>query len=188
MKIEVFDGVYKPCDDTYLLARNLEVNKEDEILEIGTGCGILAILAAKKAKHVVACDINPEALKCAEHNAKLNGVEIEVIKSNMFNNVKGKFDLIIFNPPYLPSSPLDREDDLKKAWDGGKTGREVINRFIKEAKKFLKPKGRVQIIASSRCGIDEVVRKFQEEGFTPEIKARERHFFEELVVINARLR
>lgn len=188
MRIEVFQEVYEPCDDTYLLARNLEVRESDEVLEIGTGSGILAIIAARKAKRVVACDINKKAIECAKHNAKLNNVNIEVIESDLFSNIKGKFDLIIFNPPYLPSSPLDREDELAKAWDGGETGREVINKFIKEAKKFLKPKGRVQIVASSRCGIKEVIQKFHEEGFETEIIARERHFFEELVVIKAWLK
>ena len=67
---EVDEHVYEPAEDTFLVAEKLETKKDDIVLEIGTGCGILAILAAKTAKKVVAIDINPYAIECTKRNAK----------------------------------------------------------------------------------------------------------------------
>ncbi|RLF59291.1 MAG: methyltransferase [Thermoplasmata archaeon] len=189
MKIKIFEGVYEPSDDTYMLARNLEINKGDKVLDMGTGCGILAIIAYRKgASKVVACDINKKAVECAKYNVTMNNARVKVIESDLFENIREKFDLIIFNPPYLPSDPLEKDDELKIAWDGGKNGREVIDRFIDEVEKFLKPGGRFQIVVSSLSGIEDVIKKIDEKKFEIKINERKRFFFEELVVITGRLK
>ena len=77
---QVFKDVYEPAEDTFLVANCLvQIVKEgDMLLDIGTGCGILAIIAAKKAKKLIATDLNPHAVKCARLNAKNNGVSQKV--------------------------------------------------------------------------------------------------------------
>ena len=98
------------------------------MLEIGTGSGLIAIYFAKNGYHVDAVDISRDALDCASGNCNLNGVSINLALSDLFQNVRGKYDTIIFNPPYLPTN-----DDIEgaEAWNGGSDGFAVIRRFLR---------------------------------------------------------
>ncbi len=86
-----------------------EVRETDRVLDMGTGSGVHAILAATTAHDVVAVDINPTALDAARFNAILNGVQdrIDVFESDLFQHVEGRFDLIIFDPPFRWFAPRD---------------------------------------------------------------------------------
>lgn len=181
-KFRVFKDVYKPAEDTFLLADNLQVDENDRVLELGTGCGILSIISAKKKAEVVATDINPAALECALENAKAHEVEdrIDFRKGDLFEVVgEEKFDIVIFNPPYLPIPPSESsETKLEKAWDGGPDGREIIDRFLDKAEKYLKPGGRLLFLQSSLSGKKETLEKL-EENF--EVKIKKKKFsFEEI--------
>ncbi len=92
--------VYQPEEDTCLLldAALSEVKPGDRVLEIGTGSGTIAAELAK-VTDVVATDINPHAVSCAK--TKL----LEVVQTDLFCGIKGSFDLVVFNPPYLPTAP-----------------------------------------------------------------------------------
>ncbi|MFH0748334.1 MAG: HemK2/MTQ2 family protein methyltransferase [Candidatus Bathyarchaeota archaeon] len=186
----VFPEVYEPAEDTYLMAEKLEVKQGEKVLDIGTGCGIFGIMASEKAERVVAIDINPNALKCAQFNAKLNKVndKIDVILSDLFGgfNRKAKFDLIFFNPPYLPlQERTARKDWLERAWDGGWNGREPIEKFLVNIKDYLTEKGRVFFLQSSLSKPEMSVKKLREMGFETKIVAEEDLFFEKIVVIQA---
>jgi len=89
-KFEVFNGVYEPAEDSFLLADNLQVRYGDTVLDLGTGCGILGIVAAGKARKVVATDISPIAVKCTKHNAKINNLadKVDVRIGNLFSTSK----------------------------------------------------------------------------------------------------
>jgi release factor glutamine methyltransferase len=188
---DVFPGVYRPCDDSFLLAEHLEVMPGQKVLDMGTGCGIQGVIAARGGASVLACDVSQRAVECARHNAAKNRVGMEVVRSDLFEEVEGTFDLIPFNPPYLPSDPMEtleretssRGDIESLAWDGGRSGREVISRFISRCKDFLEPGGRVLLVASSLSGIKEIKGEFMEAGFIPKIIDRRRFFFEEMVLI-----
>lgn len=180
--------VYQPAEDTYLLADNLQVNRMSRVLEIGTGTGIIAIIAAKRASKVIATDINPHAIDCAVKNIITNKTyNVELRKGNLFEPVEGeKFDLILFNTPYLPSSTDEKSDDeLDAAWNGGLDGREVIDKFLEEVTDYLNPDGKVQMVQSSLSDNEKTLKKFEELGFKASITACEKCFFEEIVVISA---
>ncbi len=82
----VDENVYEPAEDSFLFAENLEVKEGDRVLDIGTGCGLLAVLAAEKACEVVAIDVNPYAVSCAKQNAKLSACsKIAFIRADLFN-------------------------------------------------------------------------------------------------------
>jgi release factor glutamine methyltransferase len=74
----VNEHVYEPAEDTFLISERLAVTEDDVVLDMGTGCGILAVLAAEKAKRVVAVDINPYAIECAIKNAQTNDMKEKI--------------------------------------------------------------------------------------------------------------
>lgn len=145
---------------------------------MGTGSGILAIEAAmqKTVKKVVAVDINEEALVAAKENAEKHGIKnIRFIKSNLFSKVKGKFNLIIFNPPYMPSKKIE---DVTV--DGGKNGTEITERFLAQAKNHLEKEGKILILVSSLNKNIELMFKKYEYNFT---KVDEQKFFMEQLLV-----
>jgi release factor glutamine methyltransferase len=180
----VADNVYEPAEDSFLFAENLPAERSCRIVDVGTGCGILAIVAAKNAEHVLAIDLNPYAIRCARRNAKLNEV-MDFVQGDLLGSVKGysKFDLILFNAPYLPVQNKDGSW-LERSWTGGKSGREVIDRFIDEVLEFLNSKGRILLMQSSLSGVDKTLQRFANQGLNASVVAsRSLLFFEEIVLI-----
>lgn len=160
--------VYKPEADTYLLldAAREEVKAGDHVLEIGTGSGLIAAELAK-GTGVVATDINPHAVLCARKRG------VDVVQSDLFCGIRSSFDLIVFNPPYLPTQPEERIDDwLEHALDGGLNGRVVIERFSADVSRVLAPGGRILLLISSLTGLPEVRDLFFKAGFVSEIVLR----------------
>ncbi len=123
MRIERCIGVYEPEDDSYLLMNIEEIR--GNVIEIGCGTGIVGLSYAKEGARVTSVDISERAVRCAKQNATSNGISINIVRTNLFDGIKGRFDYSIFNPPYLPS---DSPDDL--AWTGGTRGSEVTYRFL----------------------------------------------------------
>lgn len=187
----VLNNVYKPAEDTFLLAENLTVEKDDVVLDMGTGCGILGILAAEKARKVVAVDVNPYAVQCTRINARLNNVaaKMDIRRGSLFKPLKEdeRFNVIIFNPPYLPSKAVSQKTWIEKAWSGGPTGRILTDKFISEAPNHLKKGGRILLVQSSLSNIGETVRKLEEARFRVEIVAERKVAFERIVVVRAEL-
>lgn len=187
--IETDERVYVPSDDTFLLAENLEIDSSDSVLEIGTGTGLVALYAYKLSKDVTVSDINYDALELAESNFKRNGADIDLVFGNLFEPFKDrKFDVILFNTPYLPTIDEDvLEGDLNYAFDGGEDGRKVIDLFLDEVKNHLNSNGKVQMIQSSLSDNEKTLKKLDENGFISKISKSEKFFFEEIVLINAYL-
>ncbi|MDD1719789.1 MAG: class I SAM-dependent methyltransferase [Methanoregulaceae archaeon] len=174
--------VYSPEADTHLLLDTVlaEVRPGDRVLEVGTGSGEIAA-ALLEIADVVATDINPHAVKCARERG------IGVVRADLLAGIRGPFDLVIFNPPYLPTAPEERmEDWLEYALDGGPDGRAVITRFACDVKRVLAPGGRVLLLISSLTGEREVADLFLRRGFASEVIMREKVSGEELVVMRFR--
>ncbi len=182
--------VYEPAEDTFLLAENLSIDENDVVLDLGTACGILEILAAKKAKMVVATDLNPHAVNCAKINAKLSRVEdkMDIRLGDLFQPIKQdeRFSLILFNAPYLPSSRDEEKTWIERAWAGGPTGRQLIDRFISEAPRYLSENGRILLVQSSLSNINETLQKLTELGLKARIFAEKKVMFETIALIEAR--
>jgi release factor glutamine methyltransferase len=184
----VWEDVYEPAEDTFLFAENLAVQEGNYILDMGTGCGILAVIAAKKASEVVAIDINPHAVRCARQNGELNGTlnNLCFIQGDMFTPLRAeRFDLILFNTPYLPMDP-EEDSWLERAWIGGVSGRQVIDRFICDSPSHLRRNGQIFLVQSTLSDVDETRLKFKQHGLRTEIVAkRDLPFFETIVLIKA---
>lgn len=187
-KINIDDNVYIPAEDSYLLADNLEIKQGQSVLEIGTGSGIVAMYASMLTDNITVTDINFDACELARKNFEDNGIEnIEILFGNLFEPVKNrKFDVILFNTPYLPTEEDEVLDDtINYAFDGGLNGRKVIDLFLNEVGNHLNDNGIVQIIQSSLSGNEETLEKLDQLGFVSEIAAKEHFFFEDITLINA---
>jgi release factor glutamine methyltransferase len=172
VKIKEFEGVYYPREDSHLLAGVVDKKARGDVLDLGTGSGIQGITAALKGCKVTFADIDRKAVEAAMKNAELNGVRGSFVLSDIFDGIGSKFDTIIFNPPYLPSDGIKQ-----RALDGGRGGRELIDRFLGLYKDYLKPAGTVLLLESSFSGYEKEV----EAG--AKILANGHYFFEDLVVL-----
>ncbi len=147
------EDVYRPGEDSYLLARHVRRLVNGVVLDMGTGSGILAVDAAAKPKvsQVVAVDVNPAAVEASERRATAVGAagKMEFVTSDLFENVEGVYDWILFNPPYLPGGG----DCDEASWAGGEAGAETVRRFLREARSYLKKKGSILMVYSDHTGL-----------------------------------
>ncbi len=171
--------IYEPSEDTFFLLDNIK--PEGIILEMGAGSGYISINLAKRGYEVYSVDMDVESIEYIKKEAEKEQVRINIIKSNLFENVKGKFDTIIFNPPYLPGNW--GED---RTIYGGERGQEIIVEFLKQAKNHLKDNGKIYLIMSSFNDIAGIIKKFKEYEFN-EI-ARKNFFFHSIFLYEIRKR
>lgn len=179
--------IYQPAEDSYLMSRILKErvpslikrNPNLKFLEIGTGSGIhlnTAFSCGVKRENIFSSDINKDAVN------HCNSLGFNCIYSDLFKNISGKYDLIIFNPPYLPQDSREPKGS-RVATTAGKRGNEIILRFLKEAKNYLEKDGRIFLITSS---LSEDVN-FYELGYESEEIGCEKLFFEKLCIWKLRL-
>ena len=169
--------IYKPREDSELLKSVIKEYSKGFVLDMGTGTGILAQEVAKTANKVLAVDINKTAIEYCKKNIKDERITFR--KSNLFKNIKEKFDLIIFNPPYLPEDKNVKDIAL----DGGKHGYELIERFLKKSKNHLKSNGKILLLYSSLTNKEEVEQIIKENNYNFKIIKTKKLFFEELYVV-----
>jgi len=188
LKIMVCDSVYEPAEDSFLLAKHA-AGLRGRILDMGTGSGLsaLANALANPNNEVIGVDTNSEAIRCATENAKSNKIKnARFLVSDFFNAVEGKFDGIIFNPPYLPTEYNERVDGkLNLAFDGGKDGRKVLERFLAVFDKHLNPGGTLLLLQSSVNGPIKTRRFLERLGYKVSFEGREDFFFESIWVVRA---
>jgi release factor glutamine methyltransferase len=162
--------VYQPAEDSFLLLRAAlkELREEDRVLEVGTGSGYVAGTISG-CTVVTATDINPHAVRTARQEG------VEVVRTDLAAGLKnGSFDLILFNPPYLPTDPSERIDDwLEYALDGGKGGLDVVSRFLREIPLLLAPGGRILLLVSSLNNSETVRSLLRKTGWQCSVVDRE---------------
>jgi release factor glutamine methyltransferase len=174
-------SIYQPSEDSYLLSEILkqelpnllEKNPDLRFLEIGAGSGIhleTAFTSGVKRENIFSGDINQKAV---DHCSLLG---FHCIHSDLFQKIGGKFDLIIFNPPYLPDDKNEPADS-KLATTGGVKGSEIINEFLVQAKKHLKKDGKIFLIISS------LTKDLRFTGYKKKEIGCEKMFFETLCVL-----
>ena len=181
--LEDHPEVYPPAEDTLLLAGAVG-RPPARVLELGTGSGLVGVLCALGGARVVATDINPHAVRLARRNAELNGVSIEVAAADLFGGLRGRFDLVVFNPPYLPTGPEDLTGDrwLDASVDGGPDGLGPARRFLGGLGRHLATGGRALIVVSSLSG----GRPEAPPGLVLRPVAEKKLDFEQLTVLEAR--
>ena len=188
---DVWENVYEPAEDSFLFAENLEVEKGSSVIDLGAGCGMLGVIAAERARGVLSVDLNPFAVRCARANSLLNKVEgkMAFVQADLFTafDENAKFDLILFNAPYLPAVEGEAETWIGRAWAGGVNGRQVIDRFISQVGLHLDADGRVLLMQSTLANVEETVFRFGAHRLKASVKAeRALPFFETLTLVEAK--
>jgi release factor glutamine methyltransferase len=179
--------VYEPAADTELLVKAIRLREGDKVLEIGTGTGLVAIHCAKLGGRVIATDVCEEALALARDNVAANRVEVDLRDGDMFEPVEGVFDVVIFNPPYLPTAPEDLTDSpLDRALDGGPDGTEVTLRFLEGLPGHLAEGGRAYLVVSSLQDMPKLERALLERGLASRVMGSNKHAFETISVLEIR--
>lgn len=159
---DVFPTVFATEHFTNIIINNFKDRKK--ILEIGTGSGAMSIAIAKNNKdtEITATDISDEILQVAKKNLELNKItNIKLVKSDLFNNITEKYDLIFSNPPQQKTEVLNKADKEGKlitpkvASDGGTDGLYLYNKIIKQAKHYLKEDGMLVLQYDGQTNIYE---------------------------------
>lgn len=175
------ENVYAPSEDSYLMLDAIAklAIKGKRVLDLGTGSGILGLFCAIRGAQVTVTDVEVEALQQVRKAADALGLNVELVQSNLFRNVHGKFDLILFNPPYLPSSSID-----DRTVDGGREGSILARRFLAELGSYLRPEGSAILLLSSLNKPESLIEEYPEFQFS--IIGHRSLFFEELQVLHVR--
>jgi release factor glutamine methyltransferase len=176
-------GVYAPADDTFLMIDVLSTMslRDKEVLDLGTGSGVLGLFCAKIGARVTVADIEDSALENVRTASRRLNLTIDLVRSDIFSAVTTRFDIVLFNPPYLPS------DEIKDpAVDGGNNGRRLVDRFLAELSPHLKEDGVALLLVSSLNDPRAIIDSHRELSFN--VAASRSLFFEELQVLSCKVR
>jgi release factor glutamine methyltransferase len=180
MRLITLPGVFAPISDTWLLAgvlREQIVTPRARVLDVCTGSGALAVCAALRgAGDVTAVDVSRRAVLTARINARLNGVALRAVRSDLFAALgAAEYDVVVSNPPYVPAET----DELPaagpaRAWDAGRDGRALLDRLCAEAPRHLRPGGVLLVVHSEVCGIDATLEAMSARGLEADVAVRQR--------------
>ena len=212
MRLLVPPEVYEPAEDSFLLARAAKTHAFGRVLDMGCGSGIvgLSALGNPAVSHVTFADKNLEALEAARNNLERLGhqgferhdASVEFVQTDLFKELHDdvhrpdRFDVICFNPPYLPTDPAHVEGSetiegpLNAAFDGGLSGRDVLDRFLSQFSSHLNAEGILLLLNSSRSGEygkghEETLEMLEKHGFIAKPLEGQAFFFEDLKVFKA---
>jgi release factor glutamine methyltransferase len=179
------DDVYGPAEDSRLLAESAEsfVDAGDRVLDVGTGSGHVGLhLRETAGARVVGSDRSPRAC----HRARENG--LAVVRTDLVAGFRdGAFDVVVFNPPYLPTPPEQEWDDwMERALSGGADGRRVVDPFVETVGRVLAPGGTVLLLVSTLTDPDAVRDHAAANGFETDVVGEESYPFETLLVLELR--
>ena len=179
MRLIRLPGVFRPRSDTWMLARALRSEIETgrrTVLDVCTGSGALALVAASERAEATAIDVSRRSVATVKLNAALRRLRVDARRGDLFAPVRGRrFDVVVTNPPYVPA-----EDDTlptrgaARAWDAGTDGRALLDRVCEEGPAHLAPGGVMLLVQSSICGTDATLERLRAAGLRAEVADRHR--------------
>ena len=176
------ETVYQPAEDSFLLAETVvdRIEADEFVLDVGTGSGYVAgRIREEVGARVVGSDVNPDACKQAFE------ASVPVVRADLCTSFcDGSFDVVVCNPPYLPTPPEQEWGDwMEAALSGGEDGRAMVDRFVENVEPVLVPDGRAYLLISTLTGLDEVREAASAAGFETTVVAEESYPFEKLLVL-----
>jgi release factor glutamine methyltransferase len=187
--IELHPDVYDPAEDSFLLLDSIPLAPQYLVLELGTGCGLIALECAHKGAKVLCTDVNPFAVQLTRHNIDRNRHllkgAVEIRQGDLFTVLKKTelFNVIIFNPPYLPTRKIEKIGGwFDIATDGGRDGLKLTKRFLNGLHNYLLRKGVAYFIFSTLSKRSTLEQYLKNERLAASIVARQMSDDEELDV------
>ncbi|MGC8676497.1 MAG: methyltransferase [Candidatus Micrarchaeia archaeon] len=198
LKLDTSEDVYGPAEDTLLAVEASErciatkpEGKGIDALDMGCGTGLIGLCMAKSAKvrSVVLADISENAVNLASSNIVRNGMtaKAKAVRSNLFENISGRFDIMVFNAPYLRSDESEPESEAAML-SGGSQGIELSLEFLKQAKSHSGRCASVVLVASSLGNLIKLEREAAKLGYSEQDKLTAHYFFEDIVAFVFALR
>jgi len=172
-----FEHIYEPAEDTFILMDSIEEDgpwllekiKPTLCLEIGSGSGVVSSAVAKFLKtFCLATDINPIACRGTKETAEKHGVFVDSVNADLASVLllKNNIDLLIFNPPYVPTEEIEvASSKIAHTWAGGLQGRQVMDRLFPLVPELLSDKGVFYLVLVQENKPTEVEKMFKEQGF-----------------------
>ncbi len=177
MRLVRVPGVFQPISDTRMLADCLlrEEVSGATVLDLCTGSGLLALTAAEHgAAEVVAVDVSRRALFSVRLNARCNGLRVGALRGSLFEPVRGRrFDLIVSNPPYVPSESTELPTrGPARAWDAGPDGRAFLEPICARVAEHLNPGGVILLVQNALVGEQETLDALSRHGLEASVAFR----------------
>ncbi|KAJ6574725.1 S-adenosyl-L-methionine-dependent methyltransferase [Mycena capillaripes] len=204
LRPEDYEHVYEPAEDTFILldaleqdAKQLKSMSPRISLEIGSGSGcvsaFLGSIAGPSAVLYLCTDINPHACRCSTATGHQNKVPLELVNTSLGHPLLARLqksvDIIIFNPPYVPTmygeaSGAQKDRDIEGSWAGGQDGMKVTDKFFPQVADLLSPHGRFYLVAVAQNNIPGIQRRMKENyALESQVVLRRRAGREHLSVI-----
>ncbi len=179
MRIVAPPGVFSPISDSRMLAAAIARHGLEEgsaVLDVCTGSGMLAVAGALCGARATAVDVSRRAVLTARLNGRLNGVEVRALRGSLFAPVAAeRFDLIVSNPPYVPSAATRLPSrGPARAWDAGPDGRTLLDEICTEGPGHLVQGGAIMVVHSTLIGEERTHELLEEAGLSAETIERRR--------------
>jgi release factor glutamine methyltransferase len=167
-------GVFAPRSDAGVLLDAALPRLHGDVLDLCAGSGVVALAAASRVRSVLAVDLSRMAVIAIRANALLNRRRVEVRRGDLFAAVGSRcFDVILTNPPYVPTPPETPAVLGATAWEGGPLGRDLLDRICAAAGGHLRPGGEVLIVQSALAGIERTLALLRQSGLAAGVIAEQ---------------
>lgn len=172
LELHLDERVYRPAEDSLLLADTLEPPADGWALDVGTGTGLAALRLATEGACVVATDVNPIACRLTRRNAEANELDVHAVQTDLADGLAARFTAIACNPPYLPTDE-PRQDLSWRALESGPEGASTSLRLLDELPRLLDREGRAWLVTSTRQPLSQLQQRAEANGLTWTVAAEQ---------------
>lgn len=188
LRIHLDERVYRPAEDSLLLASHVQADDGHRALDVCTGTGLTALILARQGAWTVATDVNPIACSLARRNAHANDLGLASVCTDVAAGIQARFDRIACNPPYLPRGERPITGPAGRALESGEDGTQVASAFLEALPDLMAREARAWLVVSSRQPLDALQQRARDAGLTWHVDEQQPvGRFERLQVVQLRL-